>query len=170
MLKKDTWQIKQIVACRNIFNTIRMSGHGSLEKYTPHFIRKGYERYYVWEVSWRLNRTATYWPLNSSGYSSISFPFSRSVQPGASGPSLYWDMVIIQATFSNWSEFPVTLGYIIIWHPPTSCERDICTQFNPSTVKVITWYLRPDSPVIYTGAFLLWQPGRVGVSMLQNEP
>ena len=29
-------------ACRNIFNTIKMSGHSSLEKYTSHFIYKGY--------------------------------------------------------------------------------------------------------------------------------
>ena len=28
-------------------------------------------------------------------------------------------------------------GYIITWHPPTSCERYICTQFNPSTDKLI---------------------------------
>ena len=36
-------------ACRNIFNTIKTSGHSSLEKYTSHFIervRKGYEGYY----------------------------------------------------------------------------------------------------------------------------
>ena len=46
-------------------------------------VRKGYERYYLWEVSWILNRTATYWPPNSSGYSSISFPFSWADQPGA---------------------------------------------------------------------------------------
>ena len=26
--------------------------------------------------------------------------------------------------------------YIIIWRPPTSCERQIHTQFNPSSVKV----------------------------------
>ena len=39
-------------------DTIKTSGHSSLEKYTSHFIRKGC----VWEVSWRLNRTATYWP------------------------------------------------------------------------------------------------------------
>ena len=32
--------------CRNIFNSIKISGHSSLEKYTSHFIRKGYERYY----------------------------------------------------------------------------------------------------------------------------
>ena len=28
-------------ACRNIINTIKTSGHSSLEKYTSHFIRKG---------------------------------------------------------------------------------------------------------------------------------
>ena len=36
-------------ACINIFNTVKTSGHSSLEKYTSHFIervRKGYERYY----------------------------------------------------------------------------------------------------------------------------
>ena len=43
-------------ACRNIVNTIKTSGHGSLEKYTSHFIWKGYERVIVWEVSWRLNK------------------------------------------------------------------------------------------------------------------
>ena len=28
-------------ACRNIFNTLKMSGHSYLEKYTSHFILKG---------------------------------------------------------------------------------------------------------------------------------
>ena len=40
-----------------------------------------------------------------------------------------------------------TYTYTGLYHcltPPTSCERRICTQFNPSTVKVIPWYLRPD--------------------------
>ena len=41
-------------------------------------------------------------------------------------------------------------------------ERRICTQLNPSIVKVNFRYLRPDAPVIYTGAFLIWQLGRVG--------
>ena len=39
------------------------------------------------------------------------------------------------------TELPVALGYISV------CERHICTQFNPSTVKVIPWYLPPDAPV-----------------------
>ena len=53
-------------------------------------------------------------------------------------------------------------GYIIFWHPPASCGVTIHTQFNPSTVTVIPWYLRPDVPVIHTGAFHIWQLGRVG--------
>ena len=37
------------ICMQNIFNTIRMSRHSSLEKYTSHFIervRKGYKGYY----------------------------------------------------------------------------------------------------------------------------
>ena len=45
------------------------------------------------------------------------------------------------------SELPVAPGYIIVWHPTASSGRRICTQFNPSTVKVIPWYLRLDAPV-----------------------
>ena len=108
-------------------DTIKTSGHSSLEKYTSHFIRKGYERVtkgiIVWEVSWRLNRTATYWPPNSSGYSSISFPFSRAAQPGGSGPSLCWDMVFIPASSRQLIWTSCRRGYTIIWRPPTSCQR-----------------------------------------------
>ena len=118
-------------ACRNIFNTIKMSGHSSLEKYTSHFIWKGYERYYLWEVSWRLNRSTTYWPPSSSGYSSISFPSSWAAQLGACGPSLCWDMVLIPASSLQLIWTSCRRGYIIIWRPPTSCECHICTQFNP---------------------------------------
>ena len=46
-------------------------------------------------MSWRPNKTATYWPPNSSGYHSLSFPFSWAAQPGAWGPSLCWDMDLI---------------------------------------------------------------------------
>ena len=48
--------VTYLYTCRNIINTIKTSGHSSLEKYTSHFIRKGYERVIVWEVSWRLNK------------------------------------------------------------------------------------------------------------------
>ena len=113
-------------------------------------------------MSWRLNRTATYWPPKSSGYSSISFPFSWTAQPGAWGPSLCWDMVLIPASSLQLIWTFCHRGYIIIWRPPNSCEHHICSQFNPSTVKVIPWYLQSDAPVIYTGAFLIWWSGRIG--------
>ena len=59
-------------------------------------------------------------------------------------------------------------GYIIVWYPPASCGRHICTEFNPSTAKVIPWYLRPDAPVIYTGPSLIWRLGRGSICYTYN--
>ena len=138
-------------------DTIKTSGHSSLEKYTTHFTRKGC----VWEVSWRLNRTATYWPpTNSSGYNSISLPFSWAAQPGAWGPSLCWDMVLIRTSFLQLIWTSCRRGYIIIWRPPTSCERHIHTQFNPSTVKVNPWIFDRVHLLFTQVHFLFWQLGR----------
>ena len=82
-------------------------------------------------MSWRLNRTATYWPPNSSGHSSISFPFSWVAQPGAWGPSLWWDMVLIPASSLQLIWTSCHRGYIIIWRPPTSCERHNSHSIQP---------------------------------------
>ena len=159
----------QQYACRNIVNTIKTSRHSSLEKYTSHFIRKGYERVtkgYVWEVSWRLNKDCN---ILTPTLLAIPAFLSRSAGLLKRGPCLCWVWFSLlelkhwlQTLISNWSKLPVTLGYITIRRPPASCERHICTQFNPSTVKVIPWYLWLDAPVIYTGAFLIWQLGRAG--------
>ena len=78
------------------------------------------------------------------------------------GPSLCWDMVLIPASSLQLTDFLSHPGYIIIWRPPTSSGVTIRSQLNPSTVNVIPRYLRPDTPVIYAGEFLIWQPGRVG--------
>ena len=86
-------------------------------------VRKGYERYYLWEVNKRLNRTATNWPPNSSGYSSISFPFPSAAQRRAWGPSLCWDMVLIPASSLQLIWTSCRRGYRIILRPPTSCKR-----------------------------------------------
>ena len=106
------------------------------------------------EVSWRLNRTVTYWPPPTT-LRAITVFLSWAAQPGAWGPSLCWDMVLIPASSLQLIWTSCRRGYIIIWRSPTSCECHICTQFNPSTVKVILWYLRLDAPVIHTGTFLL---------------
>ena len=85
----------------------------------------------MWEVSWRLNRTATYWPPNSSGYHRFSFPSSWAAQPGAWGPSLCWDMVLIPASSLQLIWNSCRRGYIIIWHPPTSRERHNSHSIQP---------------------------------------
>ena len=133
--------------------------------YTSHFIRK-FERvtkgFTVWKVSWRLNRTATYWSHPKLFWlQQLFFPFSWAAQPGAWGPSLRWDMVLIPASSLQLLWPSCRTGLYNNFRPPTSCERHICTQFNPSTVKVIPWNLRPDMHLLFTQVhFLFWQLGR----------
>ena len=121
------------------------------------------------DVSWRLNKDCnilTPTLLAIAAFLSLS---PELLKRGPGGPASAgsgshstdcnnW----LQTLISNWSQRPVAPGYIIVCHPPAFCERHIWTQFNPPTVNVIPWYLRPDVPVIYTVAFLTWQMGRVG--------
>ena len=104
---------------RNIVNTIKTSGHSSLEKYTSHFIWKGCVR----EGSWRLNRMATYWPpptlLTITAFHSRS---SGLLNWGPGVPASAGTWFSFQYLLSNWSDFLSHPGYIIIWHPPASCE------------------------------------------------
>ena len=146
-------------------DTIKTSGHSSLENIPLTFferVTKGLlcER---WVGDWR--KTAT---PSSSGYSRASFSFCWAAQPGAWGAqpllgpgSLFELQQLTPNSDLQLTDFQSHPGYIIVWHPPASCGVIIRTQFNPSTVKGIPWYLRPDAPVIYTGAFLSWQLGRV---------
>ena len=90
---------------------------------------------------------------------------SRSIgllNRGPGGPASAGTWFSFQHLLSNCSDFLSHPSYIIVWHPHASCGVLIRTQFNLSIVKVIPRYLRPDAPVIYTGAFHIWQPGRVG--------
>ena len=88
---------------------------------------------------------------HSYGHNNVSLPFSWATQPGAWGPSLCWDMVLIPASSLQLIWTSCRRGYIIIWRPP--CERHICIQFNPSTVKVIPW-----SSDIFDRMHLLFTP------------
>ena len=130
--------------------------------YLSHFIRKGCERV-MCELETEQNCNIL--TSSSSGYSSTSFSFSWAAQPGTlravspqSGAGSHTG-IPSPKLWVQLTEPPVAPGYIIVRRPPASCGRHICTQPNPSTVKVIPWYFRPDAPVIYTGAFLI---GRVG--------
>ena len=109
-------------------------------------------------------KTAIYWP-ELFWLSQPFFPVLLGCSTGARGPSLCWDMVLIPASSVQLTWTSCRWGYIIIWHPPTSCERhNFALNSTPrqSMSPLISWYLRPDACVIYTGAFLLltvW-PGR----------
>ena len=128
--------------------------------------RKGY----VWEVSWRLNKDGNILTPSSSGYSSSSFSSCRAAQPGALraqpqlGPGSHSFELQPLTPNSDHQPTRTSCGTRLYNCLMSTCfsERRICTQFNPPTVKVIPWYLRPDAHVIYTGAFLIWQLGRVG--------
>ena len=89
------------------------------------------------------------------------------IQRGCSteGPALCWVLSSLLRTATTDSKQTRTSCGTGLYNCLTStcfCKRHICTQFNPSTAKVIPWNLRPDAPVIYTGTFLIWQLGRVG--------
>ena len=126
----------------------------------------------MWEVSWRLNKDCNILTPSSSGYSSTSFSSCRAAQPGALRAQLSAGSGSHSSNCNNWLQTPnsdlqltQTSCYTGLYNcltPTCFSEHRICTQFNPSTVKVIPWYLRPDASVIYTDAFLIWQLGQVG--------
>ena len=159
---------------------------------------------YVWEVSWRRRETATYWPqvpltiaallphsaglLNQGpeGPSPLSGAGSHSVgilSPTGSATQTPTDWLQLKlqlqlelsALNSNWLKPSVAPGYIIVWHPPTSCGRMHLHRIQPRPqVKVIFRYLRPDATVsavsllIYTGASLNWRLGRGSICYTCN--
>ena len=121
--------------------------HASLEKYTSHtlfeMVAKGLGKGYVWEISWRRNKLQ---------YIDLQFlclwqHFFLVLLGCSIGVLLLSTASYLQLTYSKLTELPVAPGYIIVWYPPASWERRICTQFSPSTVKVIPWYLRSHAPV-----------------------
>ena len=107
-------------------DTIRTSGHSSLEKYTSHFIER-----VVCERELETEQNCNILTPNSSGYNSISFPIFL----GCSTEGL----VLIPASSLQLIWTSCRRGYIIIWSPPTSCERrnspsiqPVDSQGNPS--------------------------------------
>ena len=128
---------------------------------------KGLQKSYVWEVSWRLKKDCNILTPSSFVFSSISFSFCRAAQPGTlraqlpAGSGSHCIELQQLTPNSKLTRTPCGAELYNCLNPTCFSQRRICTQFNPSTVKVIPWYLRPDAPVIYTGAFLIWQLGRV---------
>ena len=129
------------------------NGHSSLEKYTSHTLFEMVAKGLCERGKLETEQTATYWPPVPLSLVALLSRSAGLLNQGSWGHiALCWVLVLSTASYLqlDWlqlTELPVAPGYIIVWHPPASCGRHICTQFNPSTVKVISWYLRPDAPV-----------------------
>ena len=132
--------------------------HTSLEKCISHFIRKGCERVVCerWVGDWTDCNILT---PSSSVFSSTSFSFSWAAQPGVlRKPALCWELVLTDSNSNKMIQLTRTVCGTGLYNClTTTCFlwRRNCTELNPSTVKIILWYLRPDAPVIYTGASLI---------------
>ena len=91
--------------------------------------------------------------LGHGPHSSIFSPTDSNFSfEGPEGP-LCWVLVLSTASYLQLTRTSCALSYIIILRPLNST----CRQS-----RLFPWYLWPDAPVIYTGAFLLltaW-PGR----------
>ena len=134
----------------NIVNTIMTNETQVFRKiYLSPFIRndtKGLRGGYVWEVSWRLNKDCNILTPSSPGYSNASFSSCGAAQPGAlraqfsagSGSHCFELQQLTPNSDLQQTHFLSHPGYIIVCRPPASCGVTIRTQFNPSTVKVIS--------------------------------
>ena len=144
---------------------------------------KGFERvtkgFTVWEVSWRLNRTATYWPPLMA----ITTFLSRSpglLNQGAWGPSLSGTWSSFQHLLSNLSELqllnqwpsgPSLLGAGSLYRilSPTNLNF-LCTElyycFTPHSIQPVDNQGYPLDTfdrmhLLFTQVhFLFWQLGR----------
>ena len=151
-------QLYVTYTCGNIINNNDERTHFFRKIYLSHFIRKGYERVakgLCMRGELETEQTATYWPPVPLSLAALLSHSAGCSIGGPEGPALCWELVLTalncNSNFNcNWlqlTQLSVAPGYIIFWRTPASRERRICTEFNPSTVKVISWYLRPDAPV-----------------------
>ena len=161
-----------IYTCRNIINNNDERTHFFRKIYLSHFIRKGCERIVKGlcvRGELETEQTATYWPQVPLSLAAPLLILLGCSTGGPEGPALCWELVLTASNCNsifncNWLQliqFSVAPGYIIVWHPPASCERRICTEFSPSTVKATSWCLPPDAPVP-------WLTAGSNVNMLQE--
>ena len=133
-------------ACRNIVNTIITNETQFFRKYSAHtlfeMVRKGYVRVIVWEVSWRLNKTAIYWPPALLVITALLSHPVGVLNRGPWGPSSLLGLILtasncnhcLQTLISNSLELHVAPGYIIVRHPSASvCGTSALNSIRPQS-------------------------------------
>ena len=107
---------------------------GLLVELANHYTTRG--AFIVWEVSWRLNRTATYWPPpSSSGHSSVSFILLGCSTGGLGAQTLCWELVSTARsgtlTSSSELQLPDFLSHPGLYHCSTSTQFKLSTRPSP---------------------------------------
>ena len=139
--------------------------HTSLEKYISHTLFETVAKGLCVRGELETEQTATYWPPVPLSLAALLSRSAGLLNLGSWGPIALCSVLVLSTAYYlqlDWlqlTELVYGIGLYNCFRPPASCGRHICTQFNPSTVKVIPWYLQPAAPDIYTGAFLIWQLG-----------
>ena len=126
--------------------------HTSLEKYTSHTLFERVAKELCVKGELETEQTVTYWPPVPLSLAALLSCPAGLLNRGSWGPiALCWVLVLstsyLQLCWLQLTEPVSGSRIIIVWRPPASCGRHICTQFNLTTIKVIPWYLRPDAPV-----------------------
>ena len=153
----------------------------SLEKYTSHTLfSKGVRKGWCWlcvRGELETEQTATYWPQVPLYYRSTSSSFCWAAQPGSCDCNSNWTL---PASNTNWLKPSVAPGYIIVWHPPASCGRRICTELNhvhrsrwhcdiPDRMHLfLDWRLGRRS-ICYMIPFLLWMESNALEKSTNND-
>ena len=142
------------------YDAMKTSEHSSLEKYTSHFIERVVcERGMKTEQNYNiltptllaitafLYRSPGLLNLGLGGPVSLGHAsHSSTFSPNATELQLLnrwfcWVLVLSTASYLQLTWTSCRRGYIIIWRPLFFLRASqFRTQFNPSTVKVISWY------------------------------
>ena len=120
---------------------------------------------FLFHSPWLLNRRpGNPAPLGHGPHSSIFSPTDLNSNCSLGSPEgpLCWVLVLSSASYLQLTRISCRRGYIIVLRPLNSTSRQ--SRLSPC-------YLRPDAPVIYTGAFpiLTAQLGSIGSRMIDKS-
>ena len=136
--------------------------------YLSHFILERVDIGYVRGVSWKRNRLQHIDPKFLWLQQHFFLVLLECSTGGHRRPQALCLELVLTASNSNcnWLQLKpsVAPGYIIVWHPPASCGRRNCTEYNPSTGQ-------GDTPIPSTGCtcFLIdgWVEGQYVTTELE---
>ena len=159
------------IATYNYTYKIMTNEYTSLEKYTSHTLFERVTKGLCVRGELETEQTATYWPQVPLTIAALLPHSVGLLNLGSWGPSpllgagSHCFELQLELQLQLTPTDPTLRGTELYNCLTTTCFlwRRNCTEFNPSTIKVIPWYHRPDAHVIYIGLSLNWQLSRVSI-------